>query len=151
MTRGPHSLGYLSVTRDFRTLAYFSYSLGYGEIFLRDLHFGTERVLSEAPAGEKGYPAISPAGDVLAYGLRLPGGERALRPIILARLRDGTSRTLGDDCGGRPREWVDERWLIIERFARLNSVTLIDTETGDQHEILVSDQRSVRNSRLSPD
>jgi Tol biopolymer transport system component len=151
MTRGPHPLGYLSVTGNFRTLAYFSYRLGYGEIFLRDLRTGTERILSEAPAGEKGYPAISPAGDVLAYGLRLPGGERALRPIVLARLRDGTSRTLGDDCGGRPREWMDERRLIIERFARLNSIALIDTETGDQQEVLVSDQRSVRNPRLSPD
>jgi Tol biopolymer transport system component len=151
MTRGPHPLGYLSVTRDARTLAYFSYRLGYGEIFLRDLRTGTERVLSEAPAGEKGYPAISPDGDVLAYGVRLPGGERASRPIVLARLRDGTSRTLGDDCGGRPREWLDERRLIIERFARLNSIALIDTETGDQREVLVSDQRSIRNPRLSPD
>ena len=151
MTRGPHPLGYLSVTRDFRTLAYFSYRLGYGEIFLRDLRTGTERVLSEAAAGEKGYPAISPAGDVLAYGLRLPGRERAQRPIILADLRDGTSRTLGEDCGGRPREWIDERRLIIERFARLNSIALIDTDTGDQREVLASDQRSVRNPRLSPD
>jgi Tol biopolymer transport system component len=151
MTRGSHPLGYLSVTSDFRTLAYFSYRLGYGEIFLRDLRAGTERVLTEAPAGEKSYPAIAPAGDVLAYGLRLPGGERALRPIVLAHLRDGTSRTLGDDCGGRPKEWIDERRLVIERFARLNSVALIDTETGDQREVLVSDERSVRNPRLSPD
>jgi Tol biopolymer transport system component len=151
MTRGPNPIGYLSVTRDFRTLAYFSYRLGYGEIFLRDLRTGTERVLSEAPAGEKGYPAISPAGDVLAYGLRLPGGERAQRPIILASLRDGMARTLGDDCGGRPREWVDERRLIIERFARLNSIASIDTETGEQYEVLVSEHRSIRNPRLSPD
>jgi Tol biopolymer transport system component len=83
--------------------------------------------------------------------LRLPGGERALRPIVLARLREGTSRSLGDDCGGRPREWIDERWLIIERFARLNSIALIDTETGDQNQVLASDPRSVRNPRLSPD
>jgi Tol biopolymer transport system component len=46
---------------------------------------------------------------------------------------------------------VDERWLIIERFARLNSIALIDTETGAQHDVLVSDQRAVRNPRLSPD
>jgi Tol biopolymer transport system component len=151
LTRGPNPLGYLSVTRDFRTLAYFSYRPGYGEIFLRDLRSGAERVLSEAPPGEKGYPAISPAGDVLAYGLRLPKGEPARRPIVLAGLRDGTSRTLGDDCGGRPREWIDERRLVIERFARLNSVAMVDTETGDQHELLVSDDRSVSNPRLSPD
>jgi Tol biopolymer transport system component len=46
---------------------------------------------------------------------------------------------------------MDERRLIIERFARLNSIALIDTDTGDQHEVLASDQRSVRNPRLSPD
>ena len=83
--------------------------------------------------------------------MRMPGGGRALRPIFLVCLPDGTSRKLGDDCGGRPREWVDERRIIIERFARLNSIALIDTETGDQHELLNSAERSVSNPRLSPD
>ena len=46
---------------------------------------------------------------------------------------------------------MDERRLIIERFARLNSIALIDTETGDQHELLESAERSVSNPRLSPD
>jgi Tol biopolymer transport system component len=80
----------------------------------------------------------------------MPGG-RALRPIFIACLTDGTWRPLGEDCGGRPREWVDERRLIIERFARLNSIALIDTDTGDQQELLESAERSVSNPRLSPD
>jgi Tol biopolymer transport system component len=151
MTRGHFPLGYLTVTKDFQTLAYFSYRLGHGEVFLRDLRTGSERVLSDGPAGEKGYPAISPGGSLLAYGARMPGGERALRPIFIVGLSDGTWRKLGDDCGGRPREWVDERRLIIERFGRLNSIALIDTETGDQHEWLQSAERSVSNPRLSPD
>jgi hypothetical protein len=58
---------------------------------------------------------------------------------------------LGEDCGGRPREWVDERRLVLERFARLNSVAVIDTETGEQRELLRSDEQSIRNPRLSPD
>jgi hypothetical protein len=152
LTRGPHPLGYLTVTSDFRTLAYFSYRLGRAEIFLRDLHSGSERALTEAPGGDKGYPAISPGGHLLAYGLRMPAGERASRPIFIGRLGDASLwRTLGDDCGGRPREWLDEHRLIIERFARLNSIALIDAETGDQHDILVSADRSIRNPRLSPD
>jgi Tol biopolymer transport system component len=151
MTRGPFPLGYLSVTNDFRTLAYFSFRLGHGDVFLRDLRTGSERVLVEGPAGEKGYPAISPSGTLLAYGTRMPGGACALRPIFVVCLPDGTWRQLGDDCGGRPREWVDERRLIIGRFARLNSVALIDTETGDQHELLESPERSISNPRLSPD
>jgi Tol biopolymer transport system component len=151
MTRGPFPLGFLSVTNDFHTLAYFSYRPGHGEVYLRDLQTGSERVLADGSAGEKGYPAISPSGSLLAYGVRMPTGQRALRPIFIVCLPDGPSRTLGDDCGGRPREWVDERWLTIERFARLNSIALIDTETGSQHELLASAERSVSNPRLSPD
>jgi Tol biopolymer transport system component len=151
MTRGPFPLGYLSVTRDFRTLAYFSYRLGRGEVFLRDLHTGSERVLAEAPEGDKGYPAVSPAGDLLAYGTRMPGGEQAPRPIFIASLADKSWKKLGDDCGGRPREWIDERALVIERFARLNSIAVIDTETGEQRELLQSAEQSIRNPRLSPD
>jgi Tol biopolymer transport system component len=151
MTRGPFPLGFLSVTNDFRTLAYFSYRPGHGEVFLRDLETGSERVLADGTAGEKGYPAISPSGNLLAYGVRMLGGERALRPIFIVCLPEGTCRTLGEDCGGRPREWVDERHLIIERFARLNSIAIIDTETGDQQELLASGERTIRNPRLSPD
>lgn len=151
MTRGPAPLGYLTVTTNGRTLAYFSYRLGYGEIFLRDLESGSERILGEAPAGEKGYPALSPSGHLLAYGLRMLKSDAAVRPIFIASLTDGTSRKLGDDCGGRPREWVDERLLIIERFARLNAIALIDTGTADQRDILASAECSIKNPRLSPD
>jgi len=151
LTRGPFPLGYLSLTDDFRTLAYFSYRLGRGEVFVRDLHSGLERVLSEAPAGDKGYPAISPSGNLVAYGLRMPGGERAPRPILIATLGDGTWRQLGEDCGGRPREWIDERHLVIERFARLNSIAVIDTDTGEQHDLVRSGEQSIKNPRLSPD
>ena len=151
MTRGPLPTGFLTVTNDFRTLAYSSYRLGDGDVFLRDLHTGSERVLADGPAGAKGYPAISPSGSLLAYGIRMPEAGRALRPIVIVSLPDGPWRKLGDDCGGRPREWVDERRLIIERFARLNSIALIDTETGDQRELLESAERSVSNPRLSPD
>jgi Tol biopolymer transport system component len=151
MTRGPGILGYLSVTRDFRTLAYFSVRRGDGDVFLRDLSTGAERVVTDGPDGPKGYPAVSPSGAQLAFGQRILGGEQARRPIFIARPAEGTWRTLGDDCGGRPRQWVDERLLIIERFARLNSIALIDTETAQQRELLQSAEWSIRNPRLSPD
>jgi WD40-like Beta Propeller Repeat len=151
MTRGPGILGYLTVTKDFRTLAYFSVRLGDGDVFLRALPTGAERVLIEGPDGAKGYPALSPSGVQLAFSQRIMGGEHARRPIYIARLAEGTWKTLGDDCGGRPRQWVDERLLIIERFARLNSIALIDTETAEQRELLQSTEWSIRNPRLSPD
>jgi Tol biopolymer transport system component len=151
LTRGPSPTGYLSMTADYQTLAYFSYRRGEGDVFLRDPSGGPERVVVEGPAGPKGYPAISPSGRLLAYGTRVPGGNRALRPIFVVDLTDGTSRSLGDDCGGRPRVWVDERILLIERFARLNAIALLDTETRTQRDLLASAERSITNPRLSPD
>jgi Tol biopolymer transport system component len=65
-------------------------------------------------------------------------------------LSDGSSRQLGEDCGGRPRAWLDERRLLIQRFGRPSTIAVIDTETGEQHELIRSDQRSVANPRLSP-
>jgi Tol biopolymer transport system component len=151
MTRGTLPLGYLTLTRDCRTLAYFSYRLGPGDVFLRDLETGSEKPLAQGPDAAKGYPAISPTGNLLAIGMRMSGAGRALRPISILDLREGTWRSLGEDCGGRPREWVDERVLIIERFARLNSIAIIDAETGEQFDLLQSSERSVSNPRLSPD
>jgi Tol biopolymer transport system component len=162
MTRGPGILGYLSLTSDDRTLAYFSVRLGQGDIFLRDLHDNVERVVHEGPASPTGGdrasamagkwdPAISPSGDKLAFGTRTPGGDRALRPIFVLSLTDGTWEQLGEDCGGRAREWVDERRLIIQRFGRPNSIAVIDTDTRAQIDLLSSPERSVTNPRLSPD
>ena len=74
-----------------------------------------------------------------------------MRPIYVLSLFDGSIKTVGDDCGGRPREWVDERRLIIQKFARLNSVAVIDTQTGNQRDVVKSDDRSITNPRLSPD
>jgi Tol biopolymer transport system component len=153
MTRGPGILGFLSVTTDGHTLAYFSSRLGGGDVFVRELDTGAERPLAGAtPAVGKGYPAISPLGTQLAYGTRVPG-ERAMRPIFISSLPEGdsTSRLLGEDCGGRPRQWVNERLLVIERFARLNTIGIIDTVTGVQRELLESTDCSVKNPRVSPD
>jgi Tol biopolymer transport system component len=152
MTRGPGIVGSLSLTRDGRTLAYFSVRRGNGDVFLRDLATGSETLVGDGPADGNGWwdPAISPGGSQLAYGTRMPGA-RTMRPISIVSVPDGTSRKLGEDSGGRPRQWVDERLLVIERFARLNSVGIIDTVTGVQRELLESTERSVRNPRVSPD
>jgi Tol biopolymer transport system component len=151
LTRGIAPTGYLSITRDYRTLAYFSFRVGHAEIFLRDLATGSERVVAHLPDGERGYPAISPNGTQLAFGIRMPGGEQAPRPIYVASPTDSGLRLIADDCRGRPRQWLDERLLIIERFARLNSIAIVDTETAAQHELLTSPERSITNARVSPD
>jgi Tol biopolymer transport system component len=151
ITRGPGILSYLSVTSDFRTLSYFSVRLGKGGVFVRDLETDAERMVEDGPPDDKWDPTISASGTQLAYGVRTPAGEQALRPIFITSLRDGTWRRLGEDCGGRPREWVNERSLVIQRFTRPNSIAVIDTETGMSIELLKSRERSVTNPRLSPD
>jgi Tol biopolymer transport system component len=151
LTRGPGILVCLSATRDSRTLFYSSVRFGEAAVFSRDLRTGAETTITAGPAGDRWYPAVSPSGSQLAFARRVLGGEKATRPIFLTRLEDGTSRLLGEDCGGRPREWIDERLLMIERFGPLNRIAVIDTETAEQYELVESAERSVTNARLSPD
>ena len=151
ITRGPGILGNLSLTADGGTLAYFSVRLGRADAFLRDIHADTERVLHDGPPGGKWDPAISPSGARLAFSTRVAEAERALRPIFVSSLPDETWHKLADDCGGRPREWVDERRLVFQRFGRPNSIAVIDTENGRQCDLLKGADRSVTNPRLSPD
>ena len=149
LTRGPGYIAHLSVSHDGRTLAYFlARPNGVGPV-LRSLETDAETAF--APADGHAFPAISPSGDLLASGGRL-AGPRAMRPIYVGSVAHGTTRKLGDDCGGRPREWLDERWLLIERFgSRLNSIAILDTVDGAQHEVLSSAEHSISNARVSAD
>jgi len=152
LTRGPGILGHLSVTSDGRTLAYFSVRARVADVLLiRDLARNSETVFADdAVSADKGFPALSPSGGQLAYSTRV-AGPRAMRPIYIARLPDGTSRLLCEDCGGRPRQWLDERMLLIETFgSRRNTLALLYTATGERHELVVSLERSVTNPRVSP-
>jgi hypothetical protein len=65
---------------------------------------------------------------------------------------NGEPRTLSDDAGGRPRQWIDERFIMIERFgSRLLSVAAFDTATGEIVDVLASPDYSITNSRVSSD
>jgi Tol biopolymer transport system component len=152
LTRGPGVLGHLSLTRDGRTLAYFTAGRGKRDLYLRDLDSGSETVAAGEPErGGRGFPAISPSGAQLAYGSLVPG-PALRRPVFVVDLPDGKTRQIRDDCGGRPRQWLDERYLLIETFgSRLNRFVVVDTTTASQHDILASSDRSLTNPRVSPD
>jgi hypothetical protein len=152
ITRGPGLMGQLSATPGGGKLAYFSTRMRRPELMLRDLEHGTESVVSSEPGNLlKNYPALSPGGSQLAHGTAVPG-PRALRPIVVVDLASGTSRQVSEDSGGRPRLWLDERYLLIETFgSRLNGFEIVDTVTGSQRALLSSPSRSVSNPRLSPD
>jgi hypothetical protein len=116
------------------------------------LETGAETAVPAEPANaDRGFPAIAPSGNQLAFSTK-GTGPQATRPIFLTDLRDGGSRQLFEDCGGRPRQWLDERSLVIETFgSRLNTVALIDVTTGSRRELLASAEQSVTNPRVSPD
>jgi Tol biopolymer transport system component len=149
LTRGPGFIAHLSATRNGRTLAYFRAGpTGTGSV-LRDLE--TDSEVAFAPAEEHGYPAVSPSGTWLATG-RIEAGPRAMRPIYIGSVADGVTHKLGDDCGGRPRQWLDERLLLIERFgSRVNSIALLNTVDGNQRDLLGSAEQSISNARVSAD
>lgn len=147
LTRGPGVVSQLSVTRDGRTLAYFFGNPDGVGVRTRDLTTGTETVHALGRA----FPALSPNGTRLAFGARSQGGPVA-RPIFVTSLPDGEPQKLADDVGGRPRQWIDERHILVERFgSRLFSVAVFDTATGAQTAVLASAEYSITNARISAD
>jgi Tol biopolymer transport system component len=152
LTRGPGILGHLSLTSDGRTLAYFTTRRGKPELYLRDLEAGSERdVAVDAEQGNPGSPSIAPGGTQLAYGWLAPGPP-VKRPISVIDLGDGTTRRVREDCGGRPRQWLDDRYLLLETFGSPPSRLLVlDTVTSSQTELLVSSELSLSNPSVSPD
>lgn len=151
LTRGPGIVSCLSVSHESRMLAYFSARpTGIG-VILRSLTNDSATEFALEPRIVYGFPAISPSGGQLAFGT-VAHGPRVMRPIFVASLPDGPRRELGEDCGGRPRGWVGERFVVVERYGgRLHSVGLIDTVTGDHRDLLTSAELSISNARVSSD
>ena len=150
ITRGSGTVQYASIARNGRTLAYSSTRSGNGDVVLRDLESGEERVLAATSAREA-YSAITPSGQHVAYGTVVSGG-RAVRPVSLVATGDGMVRALCDDCRGRPREWADERFLLLERPDALRSaLILLDTSSMKELRLLESREKSLTDPRVSPD
>jgi Tol biopolymer transport system component len=152
VTRGPGIVAHLSVTSDGRTLSYFAVRSETEELRLRDLQTDAEKLVAQDTASlSRGFPVISPSGAQLAFAVRTTGAQ-AKRPIFVSSLPDDTTRSVGDDLGGRPRQWIDERRLLIETFgSRLNRFTVLDTTDGVLSELVASANQSVSNPRVSPD
>ena len=152
LTRGPGIQVFLCTTADGRFLFHASARAFRMEILRRDLESGEESSVPIDPAhAEAGYPAISPSGRQLAYAPR-NSGPQAARPVFVLDLADNTTRLVCEDSGGRPRQWIDERYLILETFGtRLTSILVLDTATGERRDLVSSAEWSVANPRVSPD
>ena len=78
-------------------------------------------------------------------------GPPVKRPVFVVDLLNGLTRQVSDDCGGRPRQWLDERYLLIETFGSpLNRLVVVDTMDSSQTDVLASSDCSLTNPRVSP-
>jgi hypothetical protein len=152
LTRGPGIQHFLCPTADGRQLFHASGRPFRQEILRRDLESGEETsVPIDSAHAEPGYPAISPSGRQLAYAPR-GAGPKAERPVCVLDLVGNTTRLVCEDSGGRPRQWIDERYLVIETFGtRPTSILVLDTSTGERRNLVSSRSWSLANPRVSPD
>jgi len=151
LTRGAGVVGHLTVSEDGATLAYFAVNMTGGELHIRNLQNGSDTKIEGEPAVNRGYPALSPSGQRLAYSAVVPGPP-VQRPLFLTSIAGGEHRVVRNDCGGRPRLWLDEQTLLIETFASgLNTFLIVDIADGAQRPLLSAATRRVSNPRISPD
>jgi Tol biopolymer transport system component len=151
LTRGAGLVSHFSVSRDGNTLAYFAAGSSGAELHVRDLQRNTHLTLDGDAGVNRGFPVISLDGKRLAFGTLVPGPP-VRRPVFVANLADGASRLSHEDCGGRPRLWLDDDLLLAETFGSgLNSFVVLDTREGTQHPLLLSRDRRLSNPRLSTD
>jgi Tol biopolymer transport system component len=151
LTRGAGFVNHFSVSRDGNTLAYFAAGSSGVELRVRDLQRGTDTALEGNAGVNRGFPVISLDGKRLAFGA-VEAGPPVRRPVFVAKLSDGASRLIFEDCGGRPRLWLDDDLLLAKTFgAGLNSFIVLDTREALQRPLLSSRERRLSNPRLSPD
>jgi Tol biopolymer transport system component len=151
LTRGAGIVSHLTLSQDGRTLAYFSVGMTGADLRVRNLEDGADTPVSGAAHVNRGFPALSPSGRRIAYGA-IVSGPPVRRPLFLASVDDGEARAVRDDCGGRPRQWIDEQTLLIETYGSgLNSFLTLDVRDGSQRPLLSSATRKVSNPRISPD
>ena len=113
-----------------------------GELHVRNLESGSETIVEARPCAQPGvsHDLAERSADRLQRAGARPAACNALS--FIASLVDGESRLVRDDCGGRPRQWLDEQTLLVETFGSgLNSFFLIDTRDGSQRPLLSAAKR----------
>jgi Tol biopolymer transport system component len=121
------------------------------ELRVRNLENGFETPVYGASDLNRGFPAISPSGEHIAYSAIVPGPP-VRRPLFVANIDGGNARSVREDCGGRPRLWIDEQTLLVETYGLgLNSFLLLDSRDGSERLLLSAATRKVSNPRISPD
>jgi len=151
LTRGAGIVSHLTVSQDGGTLAHFAVDMTGSQLHVRNMEHGSDAMIAGEPGINRGFPALSPSGQRLAYSALVPGPP-VQRPLFVTSITGGETRLVRDDCGGRPRLWLDEQTLLIETFGSgLNTFLLVDMRDGAQRPLLSAATRKVSNPRISPD
>jgi dipeptidyl aminopeptidase/acylaminoacyl peptidase len=151
LTRGAGIVNQLTLSQDGRTLAHFGVDVTGSRLHVRNLENGSDARIEGQPGVTLGFPAISPSGQMLAYSAVVPGPP-VQRPLLLSNITGEETRLVRDDCGGRPRLWIDEQTLLIETFGSgLNAFLIVGVRDDAQRQLLSSATRKVSNPRISPD
>jgi Tol biopolymer transport system component len=151
LTRGAGIVSHLTLSQDGRTLAHFAVDMTGSRLHVRNLESGSDSGIDAEPSASRGFPAISPSGEKLAYSAVVPGPP-VQRPLFLTSITGGETRLVRNDCGGRPKVWLDDQTLLIETFGSgLNAFLVVEMRDGAQRPLLSSATRKVSNPRVSPD
>ena len=151
LTRGAGIVSHLTLSQDGRTLAHFGVDMTGSRLHVRSLEHGSDSTIDAEPIASRGFPAISPSGERLAYSAVVPGPP-VQRPLFLTSITGGETRVVRNDCGGRPKVWLDEQTLLIETFGSgLNAFLIVEMRDGAQRPLLSSATHKVSNPRISPD
>jgi Tol biopolymer transport system component len=151
LTRGAGIVSHLTLSQDGRTLAHFGVDMTGSRLHVRNLEHGSDSKIDAEPIASRGFPAISPSGEKLAYSAVVPGPP-VQRPLFLTSITGGETRVVRNDCGGRPKVWLDEQTLLIETFGSgLNAFLIVKMRDGAQRPLLSSATHKVSNPRMSPD
>jgi len=143
LTRGAGIVSHLTLSRDGRTLAHFGVDMTGSRFHIRNLENGSDSRIEPEPGASRGFPAISPDGEMLGYSAVVPGPP-VQRPLFLTSIMGGETRLVRNDCGGRPKVWLDEQTLLIETFGSgLNALLTVDMDDGAQRPLLSSATRKV--------
>jgi Tol biopolymer transport system component len=151
LTRGAGLVSHLTVSQDGGTVAHFAVDMTGSQLHVRNLENGSDSLIAGEPGVHRGFPAISPNGQRLAYSALVPGPP-VRRPLFLTSVTGGETRLVHNDCGARPRTWLDDETLLIETFGSgLNAFLIVDVDDSAQRPLLSAAALRVSNPRVSPD